>query len=151
MWNLKPDERLREWKAFRNQIGQQNLNDACKSVTNLWSYAPYVTHYLDPDRASSAVPWPDPWTLLYENYYCDLAKALGMLYILYLSDHKPLDIELSICVDGVDRQVYNLVSLAKGKYILNFSFNEVVNKKQLPKTLTVQHRYGAQDLNLDLY
>ncbi len=151
MWNLKPDERLREWKAFRNQVGQQNLDDACKSVTQLWSYAPYVTHDLNPDRATSSIHRPDPWTLLYEYYYCDLAKALGMLYTLYLSDHRPTDIELLIGKDTSDGQVYNLVSLAKGKYILNFSFNEVVNKKLLPKTLAVKHRYGAQDLNLDLY
>jgi hypothetical protein len=41
--------------------------------------------------------------------------------------------------------------LAKGKYILNFSFNEVVNSLQLPKTLVQKHCYNAQDLNLDLY
>lgn len=151
MWNLKPDERLREWKAFRNQIGQLPLDEACKRVTHLWSYAPYVNYYLDPDKSSSTVPWPDPWTLLYENYYCDVAKSLGMLYTLYLSSHKPADIELSICIDSADKQVYNLVKLAKGKYILNFSFNEVVNKTQLPKTLVIKHLYNAQDLNLDLY
>ena len=151
MWNLKPDERLREWKSFRDQVGQQSLDEACKSTTHLWSYAPYVNYYLDPDRSSSTVPWPDPWTLLYENYYCDLAKSLGMLYTLYLSSHRPDDIELLIGTDTADHQVYNLVSLTKGKYILNFSFNEVVNKKQLPKTLVVKHRYGAMDLNLDQY
>lgn len=151
MWNLRPDERLREWRAFREQVGQKPLADACQSVTHLWSYAPYVTHYLDPDRATSVAPWPDPWTLLYENYYCDLAKSLGMLYTLYLSEHRPADIELVIYMDTEDRQVYNLVQLAKGKYILNFSFDEVVNKTQLPKTLAVRHCYNATDLNLDLY
>lgn len=151
MWNLRPDERLREWKAFRNELGKKNLSDAAQSVTVLWSYAPYVTYYLDPDKDNSTAPWPDPWTLLYENYYCDLAKSLGMLYTLYLSEHKPKDIELVISVDSEDRQVYNLVQFSQGKYILNFSFNEVVNSTQLPKTLVVRHRYSAKDLNLDLY
>lgn len=151
MWNLRPDERLREWKAFREQLCQQSLDDACQSVTHLWSYAPYVTYYLDPEKDASAAPWPDPWTLLHENYYCDLAKSLGMLYTLYLSEHRPADIELVICMDTKDRQVYNLVQFSQGKYILNFSFNEVVNSTQLPKTLVVRHRYSAKDLNLDLY
>lgn len=151
MWNLKPNERLREWKQFRQTIGRQDIDTACKSVSHLWSYAPYVTYYLDPDKSNSTSPWPDPWTLLYENYYCDLAKALGMLYTLYLSDHRPEDIEILICTDSSDGQKYNLVRLAKGKYILNFTFDEIVNKAQLPKTLVVDHSYNVQDLNLDSY
>lgn len=151
MWNLRPDERLREWKSFRDQIGQLPLDQACQQVTHLWSYAPYVTYYLDPDKSVSTAPWPDPWTLLYENYYCDVAKSLGMLYTLYLSRHKPQDIKLDIYLDTSDRQIYNLVSLEQGKYILNFLFDEIVNNKQLPSTLVLKHCYNAQDLNLDLY
>lgn len=151
MWTLKPDERLREWKSFRDQIGQQNLESACQSVVHLWSYAPYISHYLDYNRKNSLIKWPDPWTLLYENSYCDVAKALGMLYTLYFTKHKPDDIELIIYKDNKNREVYNLVSLAQGKYILNFSFDEVVNKEQLPNNLTVQHRYTVHDLELDLY
>ena len=148
MWTQLPSERLRSWHDFRKEINDLDLTSAIEKTNHLWCYAPFVNHYLTTDQIAD---WPGPWELLYENYYCDLAKALGMLYTLYLSDYRPQDIELTVCVDSVDRQVYNLVSLAKGKYILNFSFDEVVNKKQLPKTLTVQHRYGAQDLNLDLY
>lgn len=151
MWNLNPDERLREWKAFRNQIGQQSLEEACKSTSHLWSYAPYVNYYIDPDRTASTSPWPDPWTLLYENYYCDVAKSLGMLYTLYLSGHKPADIELLCGQDTETRQAYNLVSLAKGKYILNFDFDTIVNKKQIPLTFEVKYRYRPEDLNLDQY
>jgi hypothetical protein len=147
MWNLRPHERLREWKVFRNQISKQDLSTACKNVTHLWSYAPYVNYYLDIDSTL----WPDPWTLLYENYYCDLAKSLGMLYTLYLSEHKPKDIELLITTDTADRQIYNLVSVEKGKYILNFSFDEIVNKTQLPKTIVIKHYYNSKSLNLDRY
>lgn len=151
MWNLNPDERLREWKTFRKKIGDLPIEQACKDTAHLWSYAPYVTYYIDPDRANSTSPWPDPWTLLYENYYCDLAKCLGMLYTLYLSEHRPTDIELQVGINTDTREPCNLVSLAKGKYILNFNFDEVVNKKQLPKTIEVKYRYRPEDLNLDLY
>lgn len=151
MWTLKPDERLREWKSFRDQIGKQSLDSACQSVTHLWSYAPYINHYLDHNRNTSLIKWPDPWTLLYENSYCDVAKALGMLYTLYFTNHRPDDIKLIIYKDNKNREVYNLVSLAQGKYILNFSFNEVVNKEQLPNNLIIQFQYTAQDLELDLY
>jgi hypothetical protein len=151
MWILKPEERLREWKSFRQKISQLPIEQACQEVTHLWSYAPYFNHYLDPDQKNSHVPWPDPWTLLYENCYCDLAKSLGMLYTLYLSDHRPQDIELIVALDTASRQTYNLVKLCKGKYILNFMFDTVVNKKQLPTTLSTNYQYTAQDLNLDIY
>jgi hypothetical protein len=88
---------------------------------------------------------------LHENYYCDVAKALGMLYTIYLSDHKPLDIELRHYQCRETREAFNLVWLAKGKYILNFNFDEVVNKTQLTNTLDLKFRYTALDLNLDQY
>ena len=96
-------------------------------------------------------PWPDPWTLLHDNYYCDIAKALGMLYTLYLSQHKPADIELLICRDSSSRLNYNLVLLEQGKYVLNFEFDTVVNKTQLPNTLDIQYRYKPEDLHLDQF
>jgi hypothetical protein len=151
MWILKPDERLRDWKIFRNQISGQTLEQACSDTAHLWSYAPFVNYYIDPDRENSTSPWPDPWTLLHENYYCDVAKALGMLYTIYLSNHKPLDIELRHYQCRETREAFNLVWLAKGKYILNFNFDEVVNKTQLTNTLDLKFRYTALDLNLDQY
>ena len=145
-----PDERLREWMMFRNQIGQVTLEQAFDQTTQLWSYAPFVSHYLDANRDISLIPWPDPWVLLYENYYCDIAKSLGMLYTLYLSSHRPKDIALVMAQDLDTNQGYNLVQIEQGKYTLNFEFNTVVNNTQT-KNLKVLRRYTAQDLKIDLY
>jgi len=150
IWTLKPDERLREWMTFRNQISQVSLEEACIQTTQLWSYAPFVSHYLDANRDISLIPWPDPWVLLYENYYCDIAKSLGMLYTLYLSGHSPRDIELVMAQDPDTKQGYNLVQIAQGKYILNFDFATVVNNTQT-ENLKVLRRYTAHDLKIDLY
>lgn len=135
---------------FRNQICWVSIEEACKQTTQLWSYAPFVSHYLDANRDISLVPWPDPWVLLYENYYCDIAKSLGMLYTLYLSGHCSVDIELVMAQDSDTKQGYNLVQLAQGKYILNFEFAAVVNNTQT-EHLTVIRRYTAHDLKIDLY
>lgn len=149
MWNLKPEERLREWKAFRRSLSTQSLDEACKNVAHLWSYAPYVNHYLDPDKQTSVAPWPDPWTLIHENYYCDLAKALGMLYTLYLSDHLINDLELLVGYNHKTREPCNLVCLAQRKYILNLEFDTVVNN--IPEEFEVRYRYTPDDLDLDRY
>ena len=151
MWTNNPDERLRQWKAFRVEIGTLSLDEACKRTAHLWSYAPYVTRYLESDRKHSLTPWPDPWDLLYENYYCDLSKALGMTYTLYLSNHKPEDIELSIYKNPENGDIFNIVQMCQGKYVLNYEFDTVVNKKQLASALELKYSYTASELELDIY
>jgi len=151
MWNHKPTDRLHEWKEFRKKISQSELELAIKETSHLWSYAPYVAHYLDPDQIES---WPDPWTLLHENYYCDLAKTLGMLYTLYLSRHHGdgiQDLELRVYKNQINQDIHNTLWINQGKYILNFVFDEIVNKTHIEENLTLQYRYSIQDLKLDLY
>jgi len=150
MWTLRPEERLHEWRVFRNRLTGLELEDALTKTVHLWSFAPYVTHYLAADLIDE---WPDPWTLVHENYYCDLAKALGMLYTLYLSSHWTQTInhlEIQICKSGRTGDTHNTVWVNRGKYILNFSFNEIVNKQLVDQELVVKHRYSIQDLKLNL-
>lgn len=151
MWNLRPEERLKEWKLFRNQLQHCDLDSALQQISQLWSYAPYVTHYLSADLIEE---WPDPWTLVHENYYCDLAKALGMLYTLYLSTHytnSVTDLEIRVYKDTATNDVANLVWVNRGKYILNLIFNSVVNKTSITENYVLKYKYTVEDLNLDLY
>jgi hypothetical protein len=151
MWNLNSEERLREWKSFRKNIGNLELESALKSVTHLWSYAPYVTHYLSEDQFEE---WPDPWTLIYENHYCDLAKALGMLYTVYLCHHYKQNInqlELRVYKNTENSDMVNVVWINRGKYILNLMFDTVVNKNLVNEKYQLKHKYNVNDLKLDLY
>lgn len=150
MWNSRPEERLREWRHFRNKINKLSLEQAITETSHLWSYAPYVTHYLSPDLVDE---WPDPWTLVYENYYCDLAKALGMLYTLYLSTHytqQNLNMELRIYKNTDDNDIVNTVWVSQGKYILNLIYDTVVNKNSINQSYILKHKYTIQDLRLNL-
>lgn len=151
MWNLKPEERLHEWKSFRKSIGQLELEPALESIAHLWSYAPYVTHYLSPDLLEE---WPDPWTLVHENYYCDLAKALGMLYTVYLCDHYKNSInqlEIRVYKNTDNQDISNLVWINRGKYVLNLMFDTVVNKNLVDEKYQLKYKYDVNDLKLDLY
>lgn len=151
MWNLNPSDRLHEWKEFRDQIGKLDIEQAVRNTNHLWCYAPYVTHYLD---SANHNEWPDPWSLLHENYYCDLAKSLGMLYTLYLCRHyrNGIDnLELRIYKNPTNRDVFNTVWVNSGKYILNLEFDSVVNKTLLDENLILTHNYSIEDLKLNLY
>ena len=62
-----------------------------------------------------------------ENYYCDLARTLGILYTITLSDHRPT-VEIRVYYDPETRYNYNLVWIDQGKYVINLIEGEVVNK-----------------------
>ena len=146
MWTQLPSERLRSWHDFRKEINDLDLTSAIEKTNHLWCYAPFVNHYLTTDQIAD---WPGPWELLYENYYCDLAKALGMLYTLYLSDHKDdLEMEIRIYINPDTKQTYNLVWINQGKYVLNLEYDEVVNKHYIDQRLKLKETISIKQLKL---
>ena len=148
-WNLRVNDRLAQWKDFRRSLDQLPIEQAIEQVNQFWSRAPGVGYYLAPDDISN---WPDPWTLIYENYYCDVAKVLGIVYTIALTSHKNnLDVEIRVYKDPATRHEYNLAWISQGKYIVNLINNEVVNKEQFDKKFILIKQYKAEDLDLVKY
>ena len=145
MWNLLPHERLRTWQEFRNRISELPPEQALTELEHLWSYAPYVKNYLHYDLVNE---FPGPWELIYDNYYCNLAKALGILYTLYLSGHD-VKIEIRVYIDESTMEQYNLVYVDDGKYVLNLVHDEVVNSTQVPNNLKLKKIITSTELGLD--
>jgi hypothetical protein len=149
MWKLKADDRLDHWKRFRQQIGAMPTEQALNACVDFWQKAPFTPFYLDHHDPAN---WPDPWQLVYENWYCDLAKALGIVYTLHLSSHgNVLDLGIRVYQDTASRGQYNLVWIDSGKYVLNFNSDEIVNRTQLPKELKLLAELSGQDLKLHSY
>lgn len=148
-WNLRINDRLNQWKDVRSDISRLPIDQAIDQVNQLWSTAPYVTYYLD---SSDPQSWPDPWTLLAENYWCDVAKTLGIVYTLYFSSHKNIPIEIRTYYDYNDKSRYTVAWLDNGKYILNYWPYKIVNTKQIEeKQLKLLYQYSNTDLSLDKY
>lgn len=148
MFRLPVTSRLEAWKKFRRSLNELTIEDALEATADFWKNCPFTPYFLDPDDIKS---WPDPWTLIEENYYCDLAKSLGMLYTLYLSDHKNyLEFEIRRYQDSESRLVYNLAYLNQGKYVLNLFDGEVVNNTSIDKKLKLLRSWGSE-LNLQQY
>jgi hypothetical protein len=149
VWDLTARDRLDTWRQLRARYATMEFSQALLEDTKIWSYAPYVNHYLDYQCPQD---WPDPWALLAENYYCDLAKTLGMLYTLYLTPHRQdHDWAIKIMSQPRDNSIYHLVYIDQGKYVLNFVFSEVVNISQLDADLIELRHYTDQDLNLERF
>ena len=141
-----PYDRLRLWQDFRHRISTLTLEEAVKATEHLWSYAPYQKYYLTLDEVKN---WPGPWELVFENYYCNLAICLGMLYTLYLSEHKP-QLEIRVYIDPDSMAQYNLLFVEQGKYVLNMEHDAVLNKTQVDSSLKLKKTISIEDLGLEL-
>lgn len=90
-------------------------------VDKWWQTAPLVNHYLHPHDIDN---WPNPWELLSENNYCEVARALGMCYTLLLLGRN--DIELVLAKNDSNEDVV-LVLVDNAKYILNYWPDTVIS------------------------
>jgi len=149
MFQLKAEDRLRAWRDFRNSIESLPLEIALADIAEFWARTPFVPYNLDPSNSSE---WPDPWTLVFENVYCDIAKCLGIVYTISLTHHRmDLDIELRQYRDPKNGYEYNLAWINQGKYILNMIDGEVLNIEQFDKNLKLINKYTDVDLQLENY
>ena len=120
MWPATFDARLASWTQLRNHCQNLPLESALAAVNAWWFTAPWQPYYLHWDDQPG---WPDPWQLLSDNVYCDLARGLGIVYTISMLDRTDMaDARLVLTEPGT-----NLVLVAKEKYILNWEADNVVN------------------------
>lgn len=149
MFQQPAEGRLRSWREFRTTLESLSIENALAQTAEFWARAPFVPYNLDNTEPNT---WPDPWTLIEENHYCDLAKCLGIVYTMLLTGHrKNLDFEIRVYQDTKTKYEYNLAWLCQGKYILNLIDGAVVNIEQFDKTLNLKHSFTAVDLQLENY
>lgn len=118
------DARLREWKDLRSNVASMSTDDACIAIDHWWQHAPLVTHHLHWSDSSN---WPDPWTMLSENTYSTLTRAVGICYTLFMCGIT--DVKL---VQATDQQCEDHVLVLVGKkpqYILNYWPGTVLSNK----------------------
>ena len=112
MWCSTFEQRLAAWNSLRDRVRDQSKSDALKEINTWWQQTPWRAYHLHWDDRQD---WPDPWQLLSDNIYCDLARGLGILYTITVLDRDDMqDAEL------IETEQGNLVQLDGGKYILNW-------------------------------
>lgn len=136
MWKTSYEERLADWYHLRQALEHLPLDQQVHLVNDWWFRAPIVNRVVVWDDPTK---WPDPWELLTNSGYCELARALGIVYTLMILEN-PAYNDLSIIATGND----NLVLINQGKYILNWAPGEVLNIDSTP--FTVQDSINSTDL-----
>lgn len=148
MWTLCPEDRLIEWRKFREHLCDLTKEEAIHETALLWSKAPISNQWLAADLIKD---WPNPWELLHYNYYDDISITLGMVYTLVLSDDRFNAVFIKILTDINKNTNYHTAWFDDGKYILNYEYNEVINRKDLSPGTTVKYKYSYEDLQIDNY
>ena len=119
---------------MRDSCSNLPVETALITINDWWYNVPWKPYYLHWDDQQD---WPDPWQLLSDNIYCDLARGLGILYTISLLDRADLTSATLVLTEQGD----NLVLVAKEKYILNWDRDTIVNTNQevkIKKQLTQQ-------------
>jgi hypothetical protein len=136
MWPQTFSDRLASWNQLRSHCQTLSVESALAEINRWWFRAPWRPYYLHWDDAET---WPDPWQLLSDNIYCEVARGLGILYTVTLLDHADIkSAELVLTKSG-----HNLVLVDQTKYILNWTPDTVVNNNL---ELMIQRQYQQKQI-----
>lgn len=119
MWARNFRDRFGSWVKLRSTAKQEPLHQALVSINTFWFAAPWQPYFLHWDDQQT---WPNPWQLLDDNIFCDVARGLGMCYTLAMLEHLELE-----NLEFVGTKNSNLVLVNNKKYILNYSQHSIVN------------------------
>jgi hypothetical protein len=103
-------------------------------INRWWFQTPWQQYYLHWDDYQD---WPDPWQLLEENIFCEVARALGIMYTICMIPTADFDdAQMQETPQGT------VIWISQGKYILNWDPDRIVNITPIPapvrKTLMLQ-------------
>jgi hypothetical protein len=138
MWGVTFEQRLAAWTALRDCVRDLPADEALKEINTWWQRTPWRAYHLHWDDRTD---WPDPWQLLSDNIYCDLARGLGILYTITVLDRDDIqDAEL------IETEQGNLVLVQGGKYILNWGTDLELNTRLQPSKHHITQREVKQQL-----
>ena len=121
MWEHRPEQQLIAWASLREETKhEENLDIVINSIHTWWQRAPTKLRYL---HWTLPEEWPNPWDLVADDLYCELAKCLGISYTILMLDRNDIS---DLCIQETDESSY-IVSVNQGKYILNWDVTRVLN------------------------
>lgn len=126
MFDLDANERLNFWKQLREEL--EISEDPLQKVVDFWIRAPFVNQYLDPTDPSS---WPDPWHLILDGKYDDLAICLGMLYTIKLTqrfNQSKCEIHMSIDKKKNEKNFFIVID---DNTVLNYQYGKITDIKDI--------------------
>jgi hypothetical protein len=142
VFQLNYEARLSDWYELRVQLEDSSLESKCVEIDKWWQKAPLVNHHL---HILDSESWPDPWELLVENIYCEVARAVGICYTLSLLGVN--DIELAEATNSLGDDII-LVLVDDAKYVMNYWPDTVLSNTL--KDFNIKRRVDFKNLKLKI-
>lgn len=121
VFQLNYEARLANWYELRTELEHSDMETKCVRIDNWWQKAPLVNNHL---HLLDSESWPDPWQLLVENTYDEVARALGMCYTLLLLGVE--NVEIADATNDMGDDVI-IVLVDNAKYVMNYYPNMVLS------------------------
>ena len=121
MWEHRPEQQLIAWNLLREQCKHEENLDIAILLCTLGgrnaqlNYDTYIGHCHKNGQ--------NPWDLIADDIYCELAKCLGISYTILMLGNKDIN---DLCIQETTDGSY-IVSVNQGKYILNWDVSRVLN------------------------
>jgi hypothetical protein len=126
------EDRLATWKRLRDKLVSQP--DPIQLAIDFWNDLPESSRNLDPYDQDT---WPDPWTLILENTYCNYTKILGIGYTLMLTDKfKDWHYEIQVGIDRDQSKLYYM--LIADDRVIGLEQEKSVHISSIPKNIHIQ-------------
>lgn len=139
--SLNPDDRLREWKSFRDSASEiSDIREQLLSVQSFWEMKPFMTRSIDIDDPKS---WPTPWELIHSGECCPLSKAYLIEQTLILMDSERYTSESLRLLYVEDRTISEafMILVYDNKYVLNYQYKDIIEFDKVTTTCAILQEY----------
>lgn len=136
-WPTQYERRLSAWVELRSRASLLPLDQSLLLINDWWFQCPWRPYYLHWD---DRMTWPNAWELLSENIFCDLARALGIVYTVSMLEHPEIT-----RIQLIQNEDSNLVLINDGKYILNWASGTLLNIAS--NAITIKRTLESVELN----
>ncbi len=138
---LGRDERLADWKEFRNSLVTLAPDAQLAAVADYWAQAPMNSRpAYDVERFDEL---PGPWEMIIANDWCRDSVAVGMEFTLRLAGFPPEQLSLLLIRDyDISEQMFCLK--IDNRLLLNYSIGEVTELPSTNHFALMQIRYNGR-------
>lgn len=116
--NTSPEQRISNWKQFREQLINCSLDDQLLPIAEFFCSAPIGSRTID---YYTPTAWPSPWEILYYKTYCKSTISILMYDTMQIINNSP-NVELWLINDEQDTY---LVPVIDNNLLLNHILGEV--------------------------
>lgn len=124
---------MKSWRDLREEIIDKSPIEKITSTVEYWSKVGRVNYYMDWDKPEN---WVTPWEIINDDYYDDVAISIMMLETLIYTGFDESEIQLFFIINKEDNCRF-MVCVVDGKYLLNYSHNEVIDFEENKNKFTI--------------